>query len=70
MAIETKKYLDYPGLDTYDKLIKAKITYDIESLGSFLEGEINTVSDSVESLNTKFENSSITDEEILDLFED
>jgi len=74
MAMEDKKYLDYDGLKSYDKLIKSIITSDIESLGTFLESEISTVSQSVtdlsEHVDEKFEESVISDEEIIDLFED
>lgn len=74
MAMEDKRYLDYDGLKTYDALIRSKINSDVESLGTFLETEINTVSQSVDTLSEqvdeKFEESVISDEEIVDLFED
>lgn len=74
MAIEDKRYLNYDGLKSYDTLIKSKITSDIESLGTFLESEIDVVSQSVETLSDqvdrKFEESVISDEEIVDLFEE
>lgn len=74
MAIEDKRYLNYDGLKSYDTLIKSKITSDIESLGTFLESEIDIVSQSVETLSDqvdkKFEESIISDEEIVDLFEE
>lgn len=74
MAIEDKRYLNYDGLKSYDTLIKSKITSDIESLGTFLESEIDIVSQSVETLSDnvdkKFEESIISDEEIIELFEE
>lgn len=74
MAIEDKRYLNYDGLKSYDILIKSKITSDIESLGTFLESEIDIVSQSVETLSDqvdkKFEESIISDEEIIELFEE
>ena len=74
MAMKDKTYLDYTGLKSYDRLIKSKITSDVESLGTFLESEIGAVSRSVDDLsdyvNVKFEESVISDDEIEDLFEE